>query len=100
VLALADGVGGHPGGDLASAAMVRPFAEIDFTLEGWDGADHLRTAAFQGDDAIAEQVAIRPELDRMATTRRDLGFRPVEFQRLCDDGVWAEGLAAVSQSTQ
>jgi protein phosphatase len=68
VLALADGVGGHPGGDLASAAMVRGFAQIDFTLEGWDGADHLRAAAFRGEDAIAEQVAHRPELDGMATT--------------------------------
>lgn len=68
VLALADGVGGHPGGDLASAAMVRGFAQIDFTLEGWDGADHLRAAAFRGEDAIAEQVALRPELDGMATT--------------------------------
>ena len=68
VLALADGVGGHPGGDLASAAMVRSFAQIDFTLEGWDGTDHLRAAAFRGEDAIAEQVALRPELDGMATT--------------------------------
>ena len=68
VLALADGVGGHPGGDLASAAMVRGFAQIDFTLEGWDGTDHLRAAAFRGEDAIAEQVALRPELDGMATT--------------------------------
>ena len=68
VLALADGVGGHPGGDLASAAMVRGFAQIDLTLEGWDGADHLRAAAFHGEDAIAEQVALRPELNGMATT--------------------------------
>ena len=68
VLALADGVGGHPGGDLASGAMVRSIAEIDFTLEGWDGADHLRAAAFRGEDAIAEQVTLRPELDGMATT--------------------------------
>jgi serine/threonine protein phosphatase PrpC len=48
--------------------MVRSFAQIDFTLEGWDGADHLRAAAFRGEDAIAEQVALRPELDGMATT--------------------------------
>jgi len=68
VLALADGVGGHPGGDLASATMVRGFAQIDFTLEGWDGTDHLRAAAFRGEDAIGEQVALRPELDGMATT--------------------------------
>jgi serine/threonine protein phosphatase PrpC len=69
VLALADGVGGQPGGDRASAAMVRGFAQIDLTLEGWDGADHLRAAAFRGEDAIAEQVALRPELDGMATAR-------------------------------
>lgn len=68
VLALADGVGGHPGGDLASAAMVRGFAQIDFTLEGWDGTDHLRAAAFRGEEAIADQVALRPELAGMATT--------------------------------
>jgi PPM family protein phosphatase len=48
--------------------MVRGFAQIDLTLEGWDGADHLRAAAFRGEDAIAEQVALRPELDGMATT--------------------------------
>ena len=48
--------------------MVRSFAQIDFTLEGWDGADHLRAAALRGEDAIAEQVALRPELDGMATT--------------------------------
>jgi serine/threonine protein phosphatase PrpC len=68
VLALADGVGGHPGGDVASAAMVRSFAQIDFALQGWDGADHLRAAVFRGEDAIAEQIAVRPDLDGMATT--------------------------------
>jgi protein phosphatase len=48
--------------------MVRGFAQIDFTLEGWDGIDHLRAAAFRGEDAIAEHVTLRPELHGMATT--------------------------------
>src|SRR5262245_8101942 len=68
VLALAEGVGGHPGGDIASAAMVRSFSQIDFAVQGWDGADHLRAAVFRGEDAITEQVSLRPELAGMATT--------------------------------
>lgn len=68
VLALSDGVGGHPGGDLASALMIESFAQMDFALQGWDGVDHLRAATFRGEDAIAEHVRAHPEPDGMATT--------------------------------
>ena len=57
VLALADGIGGHPAGDVAAALVLRPFGDIDLDVPGWDVVDHLRDAAVRGEDAVATHVA-------------------------------------------
>lgn len=67
VLALADGMGGHPAGDVASSLMVQPFGwESD--VPGWEVVDHLRAAMFKGEDAIADYVARNPHASGMGTT--------------------------------
>jgi serine/threonine protein phosphatase PrpC len=68
VLALADGMGGHPAGDIAAASMVRPFSEMPPETPGWDVVDYLRAATLQGEDAIAAFVDAHPECRGMGTT--------------------------------
>lgn len=67
VLALADGMGGHPAGDVASSLMVQPFG-WESNDSGWDVVDHLRAAVFRGEDAIADYVARNPQASGMGTT--------------------------------
>jgi PPM family protein phosphatase len=67
VLALADGMGGHPAGDVAASLVVGPFGRrID--APQWDVVDHLRAATLMGEDAIADYVAKNPEAVGMGTT--------------------------------
>lgn len=67
VLALADGMGGHPAGDVAASLIVGPFGRRIDAPE-WDVVDHLRAATFAGEDAIADYVAKNPETIGMGTT--------------------------------
>lgn len=67
VLAIADGMGGHPSGDVAASLMVQPFGRRT-DVPGWDVVDHLRTAVFAGEDAIARYVARNPHARGMGTT--------------------------------
>jgi serine/threonine protein phosphatase PrpC len=68
VLALADGMGGHPAGDVAASLMIKPFAGLNLEGRTWDVVDHLRAAALSGEDAIAAHVSENPHLDGMGTT--------------------------------
>ena len=68
VLALADGMGGHPAGDVAASLVIRPFVSLEASTQAGDVVDHLRTAALGGDVAIAEHVAANPNLSGMGTT--------------------------------
>jgi protein phosphatase len=68
LLALADGMGGHAAGEIASALVIAELAPLD---EGEPGADlvaELRDATVRGNAAIARYVAENPELDGMGTT--------------------------------
>jgi PPM family protein phosphatase len=67
VLALADGMGGHPAGDVAASLVVGPFGRRIDAPES-DAVDHLRAATFAGEDAIADYVAKNPEAVGMGTT--------------------------------
>ena len=66
VLALADGMGGHPAAEVAASLMVRSFGRGSEVYEG-GVVDHLRVATFNGEDAIADYVAKNPEASGMGT---------------------------------
>jgi PPM family protein phosphatase len=73
VLALADGVGGHRAGEIASSLTIREFAALD-RGEGGDVLDDLRLAAERGNAAIAERVRTHPSDAGMATTLTAIRF--------------------------
>lgn len=70
VFAVADGVGGHPAGDVASALALEPLAGLDGSLDEVDGgvgaalADAVRAA----NRRVHEDAAAHPERMGMATT--------------------------------
>ena len=67
LLALADGMGGAPAGDVAAAVTVQAFADPGrFSPEV--GVDWLRAAAIAGNDAISRHVELNPECRGMGTT--------------------------------
>jgi PPM family protein phosphatase len=67
--AVADGLGGHPGGDLASAAAIRALAGHDRQAEeGEDPVTALQRAFAAAAEAVAKVAARDPDLATMATT--------------------------------
>ncbi|OLT40601.1 protein phosphatase [Saccharomonospora sp. CUA-673] len=68
LLALADGMGGHAAGEVASKVVIASLAPLDDDEPGDDLVSQLRDATIQGNQAIAELVASDPELDGMGTT--------------------------------
>jgi serine/threonine protein phosphatase PrpC len=68
LLALADGMGGHAAGEVASKVVIASLAHLDDDEPGDDLVTQLREAVNQGNQAISELVAGDPELDGMGTT--------------------------------
>lgn len=68
LLALADGMGGHAAGEVASQLMIAALAHLDDDEPGDDLLGKLEAATRHGNAAIAEQVEEEPELDGMGTT--------------------------------
>ena len=68
LLALADGMGGHAAGEVASQLMIAALAHLDDDEPGEDLLGKLNRATHAGNTAIAEQVEEEPELDGMGTT--------------------------------
>src|SRR2546429_5740207 len=68
LLALADGMGGHAAGEVASKVVIAALAPLDDDEPGEDLLTQLREATQAGNGAIAELVASDPELDGMGTT--------------------------------
>jgi serine/threonine protein phosphatase PrpC len=68
LLALADGMGGHAAGEVASKVVIASLAHLDDDEPGDDLVTQLREAVNQGNQAISELVANDPELDGMGTT--------------------------------
>ena len=68
LLALADGMGGHAAGEVASQLMIAALAHLDDDEPGDDLLGKLEAATREGNAAIADQVEEEPELDGMGTT--------------------------------
>ncbi|HEY0451632.1 PP2C family serine/threonine-protein phosphatase [Actinophytocola sp.] len=68
LLSLADGMGGHAAGEVASKVVIAALAPLDDDEPGEDLLGQLREATNAGNGAIAELVASDPELDGMGTT--------------------------------
>lgn len=68
LLSLADGMGGHAAGEVASKVVIAALAPLDDDEPGEDLLGQLREATAAGNGAIAELVASDPELDGMGTT--------------------------------
>ncbi|MEV0298393.1 PP2C family serine/threonine-protein phosphatase [Nocardia sp. NPDC050710] len=68
LLALADGMGGHAAGEVASQLMIAALAHLDDDEPGDDLLGKLDAATREGNAAIADQVEEEPELDGMGTT--------------------------------
>jgi PPM family protein phosphatase len=68
LLALADGMGGHAAGEVASQLVIAALAHLDDDEPGGDLLNKLDTAVRDGNSAIAANVEADPELEGMGTT--------------------------------
>ncbi|HET9291842.1 MAG TPA: Stp1/IreP family PP2C-type Ser/Thr phosphatase [Actinomycetes bacterium] len=70
VFAVADGLGGHQGGEVASAAAVEPLAALDGRefADPAEAAEALAEAVRQANSAILDRATGAPDLRGMGTT--------------------------------
>jgi PPM family protein phosphatase len=68
LLALADGMGGHAAGEVASQLVIAALAHLDDDEPGGDLLSKLEAAVREGNAAIAAHVEADPELEGMGTT--------------------------------
>lgn len=68
LLALADGMGGHAAGEVASQLMIAALAQLDADQPGADLLDALALACDWGNQTIADRVAAEPEKLGMGCT--------------------------------
>ena len=68
VLAVADGMGGHAAGEVASAVAIAALAPLDEDAPSSDLLDVLRDSALAANDHLRDMVAGDPTLDGMGTT--------------------------------
>lgn len=68
LLALADGMGGHAAGEIASQLVIAALAHLDDDEPGGDLLSQLNSAVHEGNTAIAAHVEADPELEGMGTT--------------------------------
>lgn len=70
VFAVADGVGGHPAGEVASALALEPVAELDdrADLSGSDLGTALADAVQAGNRRVYDDAEAKPERSGMGTT--------------------------------
>ena len=68
LLAVADGMGGHAAGEVASAVAIAALAPLDEDAPGTDLLDALRRSAMAANEHLRDMVAGDPALDGMGTT--------------------------------
>ncbi|MEO6714872.1 MAG: PP2C family serine/threonine-protein phosphatase, partial [Mycobacteriales bacterium] len=68
LLAVADGMGGHAAGEVASAVAISTLALLDREVGGDDPAELLREAVFGANTQLRAMVAADSELEGMGTT--------------------------------
>lgn len=68
LLALADGMGGHAAGEIASQLMISHIAHVDDVGPGDDMCGQLADAMAEGNAAIANQIDINPATEGMGCT--------------------------------
>ncbi|KQB84630.1 PP2C family protein-serine/threonine phosphatase [Corynebacterium oculi] len=85
LLALADGMGGHAAGEVASQIMITHLEHLDRDMGDNDMLALLAAGADEANRAIAEEVGTHPETQGMGTTLTALAFNGKEFG-LCHVG--------------
>jgi PPM family protein phosphatase len=88
VFAVADGLGGHQGGEVASAAAVEPLAGLDGRefAEPREAAEALIEAVRSANSAIIDRAAGNPELWGMGTTLTAAALAGDRFLQLAHVG--------------
>ena len=75
LLALADGMGGHAAGEVASSLVISALAPLDDDDPGDDLLRELHAATVEGNAAITRHVADSPDLEGMGTTLTAILFK-------------------------
>lgn len=78
VLALADGMGGHAAGEVASALMIAALAQLE-QADGGELLERLEKAVLTGNTAIAEHADRKAETAGMGTTLTAILFDGPRF---------------------
>lgn len=85
LLALADGMGGHAAGEVASQLMITHLESLNVDPQDADMLEMLREAAAKANESIFTEVEERPETQGMGTTLTALMFNG-EALALCHVG--------------
>jgi protein phosphatase len=68
LLAVADGMGGHAAGDVASKVVISALEHLDDDAPSGDMLQALRQAVFEGSEHLREVIRESPQLEGMGTT--------------------------------
>jgi protein phosphatase len=68
LLAVADGMGGHAAGDVASKVVIAALEHLDDDAPSGDLLQALRQAVFEGSEHLREVIRESPQLEGMGTT--------------------------------
>ncbi|CCG01045.1 PP2C family protein-serine/threonine phosphatase [Blastococcus saxobsidens] len=68
LLAVADGMGGHAAGDVASKVVIAALEHLDDDTPSGDMLQALRSSVFEGSEHLREVIRESPQLEGMGTT--------------------------------